>query len=147
MTEPIKLPPLTDEQMQALVKECGLDWQRGYMPLFDDDPTNRYAVLIEAAVEQATAELRAANEALGKRQEWWNESLFRVQQALDKALAERDEARAELARLTTLRPYDTCTGNTPALYWAWEDNEWVCDPLLQRPTHWTPLPPVKEADR
>jgi hypothetical protein len=58
MTEPIKLPPLTDERMQELVKECGLDWQRGYMPLFDDDPTNRYAVLIEAAVEQATADLR-----------------------------------------------------------------------------------------
>lgn len=41
--------PLTDEQMRYLVKECGLDWQRGYMPLFDGDPTNRYAVLIEAA--------------------------------------------------------------------------------------------------
>lgn len=40
--------PLTDEQMRDLVKECGLDWQRGYMPLFDGDPTNRYAVLIEA---------------------------------------------------------------------------------------------------
>jgi hypothetical protein len=65
----------------------------------------------------------------------------------EKAEAERDEARAELARLTTLRPYDTCTGNTPALYWAWDDNEWVCDPLLQRPTHWTPIPPVKEADK
>jgi hypothetical protein len=39
---------MTDEQMRDLVKECGLDWQRGYMPLFDDDPTNRYAVLIEA---------------------------------------------------------------------------------------------------
>ena len=39
---------MTDEQMQDLVKECGLDWQRGYMPLFEGDPTNRYAVLIEA---------------------------------------------------------------------------------------------------
>ena len=38
--------PLTDEQARDLVKECGLDWQRGYMPLFDDDPTNRYEVLI-----------------------------------------------------------------------------------------------------
>jgi len=42
---------MTDEQMRDLVKECGLDWQRGYMPLFDDDPTNRYAVLIEAAID------------------------------------------------------------------------------------------------
>ena len=39
---------MTDEQMRDLVKDCGLDWQRGYMPLFDGDPTNRYAVLIEA---------------------------------------------------------------------------------------------------
>ena len=39
-----------EEQMRDLVKECGLDWQRGYMPLFDGDPTNRYAVLIEAVV-------------------------------------------------------------------------------------------------
>lgn len=38
------------EQMRDLVKGCGLDWQRGYMPLFDGDPTNRYAVLIDAAV-------------------------------------------------------------------------------------------------
>ena len=35
---------MTDEQMRDLVKDCGLDWQRGYMPLFDGDPTNRYAV-------------------------------------------------------------------------------------------------------
>ena len=27
---------MTDEQMRDLVKECGLDWQRGYAPLFDD---------------------------------------------------------------------------------------------------------------
>jgi len=46
---------MTDEQMRDLVKECGLDWHRGYMPLFDGDPTNRYAVLIEA-VETAERE-------------------------------------------------------------------------------------------
>ena len=40
--------PLTEEQKRDLVKECDLDWQRGFMPLFDGDPTNRYAVLIEA---------------------------------------------------------------------------------------------------
>lgn len=44
---------MTEEQMRDLVKECGLDWQRGYMPLFDGDPTNRYAVLICAALEQS----------------------------------------------------------------------------------------------
>ena len=42
------LVPLTLEQQRELVKECGLDWHRGYIPLFDGDPTNRYAVLIEA---------------------------------------------------------------------------------------------------
>ena len=41
---------MTDEQMQELVKESGLDWHRGYMPLFDGDPTNRYTALIEAVV-------------------------------------------------------------------------------------------------
>jgi hypothetical protein len=46
---------MTDEQMRDLVKECGLDWQRGYMSLFDGDPTNRYAVLIEV-VEVAERE-------------------------------------------------------------------------------------------
>ena len=40
---------MTDDQMRDLVKECDLDWQKGYMRMFDDDPTNRYAVLIEAA--------------------------------------------------------------------------------------------------
>ena len=50
---------MTDEQMRDLVKECGLDWHRGYVPLFDDDPTNRYAVLIEA-VEAAERERCAA---------------------------------------------------------------------------------------
>ena len=40
--------PLTEEQRRDLVKECGLDWQRGYLPLLEGDPTNRYAVLVEA---------------------------------------------------------------------------------------------------
>jgi hypothetical protein len=29
---------MTDEQMRDLVKECGLDWHRGYMPLFPRRP-------------------------------------------------------------------------------------------------------------
>ena len=41
---------MTEDRMRDLVKECGLNWRHGYMPLFDGDPTNRYAVLIEAAV-------------------------------------------------------------------------------------------------
>lgn len=46
---------MNEEQMRHLVKECGLDWRRGYMPLFDGDPTNRYAVLIEAVEEALKA--------------------------------------------------------------------------------------------
>jgi len=45
---------MTEEQMRDLMKECGLDWHKGYMPLFDGDHTNRFAILIEAA-EQAGA--------------------------------------------------------------------------------------------
>ena len=39
---------MTYDQMRSLIKSCGLDWHRGYMPLFDGDTTNRYVVLIEA---------------------------------------------------------------------------------------------------
>ncbi len=42
---------MTNEQMRDIVKECGLDWNKGYIPIFDGDPTNRYAVLIEVVVE------------------------------------------------------------------------------------------------
>ena len=41
---------MTDEQKRDLVKECGLDWHRGFVPLFEGDETNRYAVLIDAAI-------------------------------------------------------------------------------------------------
>jgi hypothetical protein len=40
--------PMTDEEVIDLVRECGLDWHKGFMPLFDDDPTNRFAVLVRA---------------------------------------------------------------------------------------------------
>jgi len=41
--------PLTDAEIRDLVKECGLDWHRGFYPLFDGDETNRFAVLVQAA--------------------------------------------------------------------------------------------------
>ena len=52
---------MTDEQMRDLVKESGLDWHRGHMPLFNDDHTNRYAVLIESAM---TAERHATRQRI-----------------------------------------------------------------------------------
>ena len=55
------IPLMTEDAMRDLVKDCGLDWQRGYMPLFDGDETNRYALLIEAA-QRAALESKAAKE-------------------------------------------------------------------------------------
>ena len=46
----------TRDEVRDLVKECGLDWQRGFAPLFDGDDTNRYEVLVRAAIEQYAAE-------------------------------------------------------------------------------------------
>jgi len=50
---------MTEEQMRDLVRECGLDWHKGYMPLFDGDPTKRFAVLyaaLESALREALAQ-------------------------------------------------------------------------------------------
>jgi len=55
---------MTDEQMRNLVKECGIDWHRGYMPLFDGDPTNRYAVLIEAVIDRCARQRHPARDAM-----------------------------------------------------------------------------------
>ena len=54
-THPAALAPseMTREQILDLVKECGLDWHKGFVPLFDDDDTNRYEVLVRAAIEAA----------------------------------------------------------------------------------------------
>lgn len=47
VTAPEHKPMMSDEVID-LVRECGLDWQRGFMPLFEDDPTNRFGVLVRA---------------------------------------------------------------------------------------------------
>ena len=142
-SEPIKLP-LTDEQMQALVKECGLDWQRGYMPLFDDDPTNRYAVLIEAAIGQATAELRAERDALV--QATGSGLVLEAIQIIRANIA----ALAKLARYETLRPASEHDGET-RVYWHMRNGrgEWsAVGPYVSATgTHFTPLPDVKEATK
>ena len=48
--------PLPLETVRVLVKECGLDWHRGFVPLFDGDETNRYEVLIRAVEHGITGE-------------------------------------------------------------------------------------------
>ena len=60
----MKIEYMTDEQMRDMVKECGLDWHRGYMPLFDGDPTNRYAVLIEAVIDRCARQRHPARDAM-----------------------------------------------------------------------------------
>lgn len=66
---------MTEEEMRELVKECGLDWKHGYVPLFDGDPTNRFAVLIEAV--EASTRVRLAGEIVAPKPDgrariaWW----------------------------------------------------------------------------
>jgi len=60
---------MTDDQIRDLVKDADLDWQRGYTPLFDGDDTNRYAVLVRAALEAQAGEierLKAATQLCDK---------------------------------------------------------------------------------
>jgi hypothetical protein len=77
----------------------------------------------------------------------------RLRAEANKAEAERDEARAELARLTTLRPASEHDPNEHGnVRWFFHtDDYWAevrCDHRRpQYATHWTPLPPVKEADK
>ena len=73
---------LTPEQIQELVKECGLDWKRGYMPLFDGDPTNRYAVLVEAVeapllarIAELEAQVEQAAQPVG-----WQKAILRSEE-------------------------------------------------------------------
>lgn len=39
---------MNEREIRNLVQDCGLDWHKGFMPLFDGDTTNRFAVLVEA---------------------------------------------------------------------------------------------------
>jgi hypothetical protein len=121
MTEPIKLPPLPG---------C-----LTFYPLTDRVALDEYICL---AVEQATADLRAMLDRAIER-------LHAAEAALPLVKDERDEACAELARLTTLRP-ESEWENEAAEWWVQQlSGEWSpVDPVTG--THWTPLPDVKEAD-
>jgi hypothetical protein len=130
MTEPTKLP---EALRLAAVPICerSISWQ--------SDATIELRRL--HAIEQATADLRADREALVKANV---ELLGRIQ----KAEAERDEARAELARLTTLRPIASLPPNTQCLRWTQSrtGQHWMLVDKHDWHDFWTPLPPVKEAD-
>jgi hypothetical protein len=81
---------MTDDQVREMVKECSLDWQRGYMPLFDGDPTNRYAVLVNAARTKALQDAaRWVDEEVGRAlQDGWSV------EAVQALLATRDLLKA-----------------------------------------------------
>jgi hypothetical protein len=85
MTTPTDALP-TRDQIRELVKESGLDWHRGFVSLFDGDDTNRYEVLVRAALA-AQAEAHAATKAEKLRQ----------LVAYAELETERDALRAELA--------------------------------------------------
>ena len=62
---------MTNEQMRDLVKECCLDWNRGYMPLFEGDDTNRYAVLIAEAMRiEREACAKVCDDIQAKTTQW-----------------------------------------------------------------------------
>jgi len=153
MNEPIKLP-LRD----AIIE--GMGWRdiKGYIAK-DDDLICR----IERVVEQATADLR---ERLAKAEADSNVWAERYR----KAALERDEARAELARLTellsdvraveaelaeksdelarltTLRPVSEWKEEDVVfweLYGPAEYARWRHSDAFHA-SHWTPLPDVKE---
>lgn len=120
MTEPIKLP-LRD----AIIEGMGWPALKGHIAQ-DDDLICR----IERVVEQATADLRA--ELAAMTDHWY------------KARAERDEACAELARLTTLRPASEHDHAGLALWHFASGAATVSRKAQIGSTGWTPLPEVKE---
>ena len=62
---------------------------------------------------------------------------------------ERNETRSELARLTTLRPIASLPPNTQCLRWTQSrtGQHWMLVDKHDWHDFWTPLPPVKEADK
>jgi hypothetical protein len=105
---------------------------------------------------KATADLRA-------NRDYWYEACQKAYQERDGAslqntileeelrdrIAERDEARAELARLVTLRPASEHRGELAA--WYLPNGKGFIEVSLSKfrkdGCYWTPLPPVKEADK
>ena len=47
--------PVTRDQIRDMVKECGIDWHRGFVPLFDGDDTNRYEILVREVIDRYAA--------------------------------------------------------------------------------------------
>jgi hypothetical protein len=94
-------------------------------------------------VEQNAAELRAEVERLRAELAAREQAMLALDHRAQENLAKWAEARAELARLTTLRPACEHDGGAEVFWWGdgefryigKEGDDWLC---------WTPLPDVKE---
>jgi hypothetical protein len=141
VNEPIKLPPLPMPDGTAYGDNRTI---KGHY--FMPEKVRAFAAL---AVEQATADLREQLLSCGYDGVAQAERIDRLCEQLAKAEAERDEARAELARLTTLRPIASLPPNTQCLRWTQSrtGQHWMLVDKHDWHDFWTPLPPVKEADK
>jgi hypothetical protein len=130
--------PRTDALIDAISK-----WD-------DTEQADEFCILcekLERELNAAKAEVEALKRRLGQHDACngvMGESGY-VPECISMR-AERDEARAELARLTTLRTIKTApvTGylswnKSVSGAWKWTHPNYA--------THWTPLPDVKEADK
>jgi seryl-tRNA synthetase len=171
MTEPIKLPPADVARLIAWHEAMAAEPNRNEAKR-DKHRGTASELRRLLAIEQATADLRAelaksqGREKLAwdrghtigvsglreaKRQfeaaeEGLRNEMQQVTDNLLKAEAERNEARAELARLTTPQP--ACDHDNDALVIAFlnDGTQKRLARHLEPWEWWTPIPPVKEAD-
>jgi hypothetical protein len=134
MTEPIKL-----QDVKQLMRYARIAIER-------EDALRARAEKAEAERDEARATLERCREVNDATAEGWR-----------KTQIELDEARAELARLTTLRPAsefsnDDSNGRENRVLWwhvSGSSGSVIFDSASEYPEAqwWTPLPPVKEADK
>lgn len=165
MTEPIKLPPIPEHEFlfrddllayaRLAVEQAtaGLRAEVDKLRLLGERVNGiRNSIIGAQAVnfsEHVYPLVAALNEAgfVGKNYDEARKDLGTLIEQVKKAEAERDEARAELARLTTLRPIPEYGDfPQPAIYWSNDGDGWMVDDDIDG-THWTPLPEPKEADK
>lgn len=104
-TVPAVPPEVTREWVRDLVKESGLDWHRGFAPLFDGDDTNRYEVLVRAAL--AAAPVQSAARAIAEEQSYDTGLWFVATTATEAHL------QAALRRLTDAVEGEALVARTP----------------------------------
>jgi hypothetical protein len=130
MTEPIKLP----EAEQLADALSGVMYSA-------NDVVKAAALLRTQHAQLSEWEAKATTWLLSPEAATRLDGYVELGAMLAKAEAERDEARAELARLTTLRPASEWDGETYVLWWReWDVAGWVIDSVSdsQQSDYWTP---------